>query len=87
MSARLCRLHRPPAFWSRRDGLLEPELGVDMPRAENLTAAGIAKKIRMERHRARLNDQGRPESSEVDVALAAAAAACPVGETLECQPK
>lgn len=44
-----------------------------MPRPEN--PAETAKRERQARYRARLRELGRPEASEVDVALAAAAAA------------
>lgn len=44
-----------------------------MPRPENPLEAG--KKARQARYRAALEAEGRPEASEVDVALAAAAAA------------
>ncbi|WP_136090571.1 hypothetical protein [Mesorhizobium sp. M8A.F.Ca.ET.207.01.1.1] len=46
-----------------------------MPRAENLTPAGLAKAKRMAKYRAWLKKHGRPEASKVDIALAASAAA------------
>ena len=44
-----------------------------MPRPEN--PGEVAKRERQARYRQRLEDKGRPEASEVDVALAASAAA------------